>query len=121
MDVSFEGYCQDGSIQVSGPFAPSIESSANQFATLWNELCGDTSELPEIITWSANDGQQYSTTNVPFGFIIDNDLVITPGSTAWTVLDNPEPEIPADPSLSFLAACGLVLCYGLGLIGGQQR
>jgi len=120
MAVYFEGWCDD--VRVEGEYSPSIQAAANSFATVWNNLCGGVGELPEIITWTANDGLNFSETNIPFVQILVEEGSIVEGSVAWQLVQNPDQPSPdADPSLSFLAACGLVLCYGLGLIGGQQR
>lgn len=120
----FEGYCDGGTIQVQGLELPTLQEAADSFASNWQTLCG-SEFLPNPLTWTADGLDTYAVTNAPYGFVNEMSGANFPGGygeVEWVASATPptDPTSP-DASLSFLAAVGLVVCYGVGLIAGQQR
>lgn len=116
----FEGYCLGGTVQVQGPESDTIQGAADAFAAAWANSCpGDG--LVNPISWTGDGVSNFAETNVPFGWAVDlsgNSWASTGYAATWVIPDVPP---ASDPSFSFLAACGLVVLFALGYIGGHQR
>lgn len=117
---AFEGYCRGGTVQVQGPQSDTIQGAADAFAGAWADSCpGD--DLVNPISWTGDGQSNFAATNVPFGWAIDlsgNSWAATGYAATWVIPYKPQ---VSDSSFSFLAACGLVVLFALGYIGGHQR
>lgn len=87
--------------------------------------CPDSGQLSNPLSWTAS-GEYWApldSSGLVVGQLWDqtgNPLMLGTFEYTWTVPDPGTPQT-LDSSFSFVAACGLVVLFALGYIGGHQR